>query len=816
MSREVNCPKCGRSVKAPSSAPSVAKVRCPLCGSVYTLKTALEWSPPELQIVEPWPTLHGDETLTADSLAETIPAPIAPPKMTKEHASTTSPAGSTEPLSKSLDEAAAILGQTISEGDSLSDTVEFLAQPQSSGSAASSPSPPELPLDETIDWSSPATAPPVKETKRVASEEPLEFDLSTRDDFATESEELSLGDSLNFADAPTGEADALGIVGDEVEPESAFDFEQEPTQAVNKVPGKTSAASPSGFDPAATAIGAVGKVASAKKRQREPSLVTTIVASILGAAMAVPLASFILLWVSGIGLDFLGLHKYLPAVLVPENVRRELALRPDPPGARTPSDTTASSLSTANSDSSADATDRGPTNDNESGDAVVDAMDDDAASITDLTVDRDADTTEATSPTTTDSSSLARPKADTSDVATAVNDAVDDAGDEPEMDTDPPRRSSSILDDLVRDSGGTISDDDMASAEDDVETPTKSPRVATRTTTSSDGPLTDDDSIDGLADDVMPPDDSSSEISDLLADSNPRGEPAESDANDVVAISDLMRDADARHDRLIDREPANDVVDDDVRDLRDRLPDVDDRIDEADPTDALADRDAMDDQDIADQEMADQVATDIDDVPESDDLESASEPVGLKSAVEYHPDRVAAAVKQAKSLAAELKTSPGAGKEAAKLRSDYYRKLYELAESANFSAVERAASGDERASTISFIRAIASTEKEMNALGNAADKWLDLAPAKRRNQRGVMLVGEVKSVRPAGRLFATSIALTGGKKTVEFVSPSKVEVAPGMSAAVLGVIVEHPQEDISGYMGDDSLVVWSHLVVPMK
>ena len=76
-------------------------------------------------------------------------------------------------------------------------------------------------------------------------------------------------------------------------------------------------------------------------------------------------------------------------------------------------------------------------------------------------------------------------------------------------------------------------------------------------------------------------------------------------------------------------------------------------------------------------------------------------------------------------------------------------------------------------------------------------------------------MGEVEAVRPAGKLITASLALAGSKKSITLIAAPDAGLAAGKSAAVLGVIVEHPRDDLAGYVGDDAPVVWSNLAVPM-
>ncbi len=107
---------------------------------------------------------------------------------------------------------------------------------------------------------------------------------------------------------------------------------------------------------------------------------------------------------------------------------------------------------------------------------------------------------------------------------------------------------------------------------------------------------------------------------------------------------------------------------------------------------------------------------------------------------------------------------------------------------------------------------MAADPKRLDDLRVFGAKWLDFP---KRTTNGIALAGIVESAEQVGELFQTKARVGGADnaQTVTIVSAQAPQVAAGDQIVSLGSIVEHPQQQLAGYEGNDGAVVWSGLTM---
>jgi hypothetical protein len=223
-------------------------------------------------------------------------------------------------------------------------------------------------------------------------------------------------------------------------------------------------------------------------------------------------------------------------------------------------------------------------------------------------------------------------------------------------------------------------------------------------------------------------------------------------------------------------------------------------------------------------EMADDTAADTDlaatqpetaDVPGADLTapEEATEPavaVGPRDNVHYSQDDVEKAVADVRVAGTAMASADK--EELKKLKAQYYRKLYHLAEVATFADNEGAdpQAAVEQTEIQKLLSEAAADRGRFAEIGKAAGKWISLSKGK--EHQGVVLSGSIQSVTQRGQVYETKILLTDGT-LVSVLSPRKPAIGASDQVVVVGSIVSDPAKTIEGYQGAEPTAVWSSLLV---
>ena len=149
-----------------------------------------------------------------------------------------------------------------------------------------------------------------------------------------------------------------------------------------------------------------------------------------------------------------------------------------------------------------------------------------------------------------------------------------------------------------------------------------------------------------------------------------------------------------------------------------------------------------------------------------------------------------------------------------KARKDFYVSLFGLGQVATF--VKDDAAGEQlesqRRSLAKLAARLAADPKRLEALKTNAARWWAFA---KRTTPGIVLAGAVENVEPAGKLFHAKIRIgeAADAPVVTVVSPHDPQLDPGDQVVAMGCIFAHPEQELSGYDGTDTAVVWSGMTV---
>ena len=134
--------------------------------------------------------------------------------------------------------------------------------------------------------------------------------------------------------------------------------------------------------------------------------------------------------------------------------------------------------------------------------------------------------------------------------------------------------------------------------------------------------------------------------------------------------------------------------------------------------------------------------------------------VGPRDDVHYSADDVDKALTEARDAGTALSTADKDGLKKAK--AQYYRKLYQLAESATFPETNSIDEVD-LSKIQELLSEVAGDQARFSEIGKAAGKWI--AVSKGKEHQGVVLAGAVQSVAKQGLVYETKILLTDGCKS---------------------------------------------------
>ncbi len=123
----------------------------------------------------------------------------------------------------------------------------------------------------------------------------------------------------------------------------------------------------------------------------------------------------------------------------------------------------------------------------------------------------------------------------------------------------------------------------------------------------------------------------------------------------------------------------------------------------------------------------------------------------------------------------------------------------------------RSKSAAVRKSVEQMALAMAADPKRLEALRGNAARWLAFP---KRTTEGIMLAGTVADVEHVGKLYYVKLELGGDSETT-IVCSQDPKLSPRGEAVALGTIVEHPEQQLAGYEGIDTPVVWSGLTLEL-
>jgi hypothetical protein len=191
----------------------------------------------------------------------------------------------------------------------------------------------------------------------------------------------------------------------------------------------------------------------------------------------------------------------------------------------------------------------------------------------------------------------------------------------------------------------------------------------------------------------------------------------------------------------------------------------------------------------------------------------AALPVGPKDGVQYSPEDVDRTL--AELTAASEALSQATKDDMKKLKGQFYRKLYQLAEVTTFTPSMAAGAAVEKGSQQDVVRhaliGSAATPPKFAEVGKAAAMWL--GASKGKEHQGIVLTGTVQKIVHRGKVFETTVMLTDDAGTlVTVLSPAAPTIGHGDSTLVWGSIVADPAQTLVGYAGTAPLAVWTSAV----
>jgi hypothetical protein len=169
----------------------------------------------------------------------------------------------------------------------------------------------------------------------------------------------------------------------------------------------------------------------------------------------------------------------------------------------------------------------------------------------------------------------------------------------------------------------------------------------------------------------------------------------------------------------------------------------------------------------------------------------------------YAETDVNAALDAVKQLADRIKDPPGLDKEALRqLRNKFYVNFFRLAEVTTQSANAGAAKDEVAA----LMTEAASDDKKIAEVGKVGLKWLGMT--NQGEHRGILIAGTAEEIKQTPSGHAIALRVDPAQPPITVITPSAPGVAEGSRVVLTGSIIEKPSENIAGYGGDDSPVIW--------
>ncbi len=205
--------------------------------------------------------------------------------------------------------------------------------------------------------------------------------------------------------------------------------------------------------------------------------------------------------------------------------------------------------------------------------------------------------------------------------------------------------------------------------------------------------------------------------------------------------------------------------------------------------------------------------------PEAPSEPAAEEPpaedLGPRDAPSLSLADLSAALQSAAQATAKMNAAQAANNEAEikRARKDFYLSLYGLGYALALVHDDAAAQqvGALRKSIEQMTLAMAADPKRLDALRGNAARWMAFS---KRTTEGIVLAGTVADVEHVGKLYYVKLELGPSSETT-IVCSHDPKLAPHGEAIALGTIVEHPEQQLAGYEGLDTPVVWSGLTLEL-
>ena len=149
------------------------------------------------------------------------------------------------------------------------------------------------------------------------------------------------------------------------------------------------------------------------------------------------------------------------------------------------------------------------------------------------------------------------------------------------------------------------------------------------------------------------------------------------------------------------------------------------------------------------------------------------------------------------------------GRPARGVTPDAFRQLCHLAEVTTRAALDAhdPRTSDLKRAVTQLLRDAAARDEGLADIGRLAALRL----AADREGEGLVLAGTVKSASRQGRFYRVDLVLFGLPEEVAVLSLSPAPFAPHDRVLIAGVIIDQPRKALTGYTGDESLVIWGGL-----
>jgi hypothetical protein len=194
--------------------------------------------------------------------------------------------------------------------------------------------------------------------------------------------------------------------------------------------------------------------------------------------------------------------------------------------------------------------------------------------------------------------------------------------------------------------------------------------------------------------------------------------------------------------------------------------------------------------DAADNQDSGKVADRVDELklPDAPEYAAADFQSAFEKVKAAHADLAAAIAEQS----ADVK----------KIKGQFYRNLYRLAEVMTFTPETDTLSAD------GLLTELAADSEMHNEIGKAGMAWFSLDPAKRKGDTGIVLAGKIEAISNKAGATILKLAPAGGGSPVLVVVPRSIAIRLGSPCLVCGTIVESADEKFPQLELKVPTVVW--------